>query len=179
MIRLVTFALSGEGYLNFMGNEFGHPEWVDFPREGNGYSYHYCRRQWSLADNDQLRYKGLSEFDRAMQKLDEQYNILNDKLIEKLQVHEDNKQLVFRRGPLVFVFNLHPTRSHTDWRIPVPDGVNYQTILNTDNKRFEGPGLCEIDQVYPVQKKPWDGREQSLQVYVPARSAQVLAPVQR
>jgi 1,4-alpha-glucan branching enzyme len=112
-----------------------------------------------------------------MQKLDDQFHLLNDKLIEKLYVHEENKQLVFRRGPLVFVFNFHPTNSYSDWRIPVPDPSSYQVVLNTDNKRFEGPGLCAIDQTYPVQKKPWDGREQSLQVYVPARSAQVLAPM--
>src|SRR4030095_13018496 len=76
MIRLITFSLSGEGYLNFMGNEFGHPEWVDFPREGNGYSYQYARRQWSLGDADHLRYKGLQEFDGAMLALDEKYNLL-------------------------------------------------------------------------------------------------------
>src|SRR5437763_44745 len=98
MIRLITFSLSGEGYLNFMGNEFGHPEWIDFPREGNGYSYHYCRRQWSLADNPQLKYQGLLNFDAAMQKLDEDYHVLSDKLIEQLMVHEDNKLLIYRRG---------------------------------------------------------------------------------
>lgn len=177
MIRLITFSLAGEGYLNFMGNEFGHPEWVDFPREGNGYSYHYCRRQWSLADNDFLRYKGLAEFDRAMMKLDESYNLLQDKLIEKLQVHESNKQIVYRRGPLVFVFNFHPTNSYSDWRIGVPDGKDYRVVLNSDQKRFEGPGLCPEEQTYPIQRVPWDGRYDSLQVYVPARSVQVLAPV--
>ena len=177
MIRLLTFSLAGEGYLNFIGNEFGHPEWVDFPREGNGYSYHYCRRQWSLADADYLRYKGLANFDKAMMALDAKYDLLEDKLIERLQVHEDDKKLVYRRGPLVFVFNLHPTQSHTDWRIPVPDVSDYRVILNTDSVEFEGPGLCEREQTYPLQRKPWDGRNQSLQVYVPSRSAQVLAPM--
>ncbi len=176
MIRLLTFSLAGEAYLNFMGNEFGHPEWIDFPREGNGYSYHYCRRQWSLADNDLLRYKGLGEFDRAMMKLDEKYGLLEDKFIEQLLVHESNKQIVYRRGPLVFVFNLHPHNSYSDWRIPVPDRKDYRVLLNTDNKRFEGPGLCAEDQTCIVQNVPWEGREQSIQVYVPARSAQVLAP---
>lgn len=32
MIRLLTFSLGSKAYLNFMGNEFGHPEWIDFPR---------------------------------------------------------------------------------------------------------------------------------------------------
>ncbi|MBC7785754.1 MAG: alpha amylase C-terminal domain-containing protein [Burkholderiales bacterium] len=177
MIRLITFSLAGEAYLNFMGNEFGHPEWIDFPREGNGYSYHYCRRQWSLAENDLLRYKGLGEFDRAMQKLDDQYNLQPDKFIERLLVHEDNKQLIFRRGPLVLVFNFHPTNSYSDWRIPVPDPADYKVILNTDARRFEGPGLCQEEQTYWIQRVPHDDRKQSLQIYVPARSAQVLAPV--
>ncbi len=177
MIRLITFSLAGEGYLNFMGNEFGHPEWIDFPREGNGYSYHYCRRQWSLLDNGLLRYQGLGEFDRAMQKLDEQYNLLNDKFIEQLLIHEDNKQLVYRRGPLVFVFNFHPTNSYSDWRIPVPDLVDYKVVLNTDSTRFDGKGLSADDQTHIVEKVVWDGRNQSIQIYVPARSAQVLAPV--
>ena len=177
MIRLLTFALAGEAYLNFMGNEFGHPEWVDFPREGNGYSYHYCRRQWSLMDNPQLRYQGLAEFDRAMTKLDEQYNLLNDKFIEQLWVHEEEKQLIFRRGPLVFVFNFHPTKSHSDWWIPVPDPTDYKVVLNSDDKRFDGHGLCSENQVYSITKTPVAGRSQSLQVYVPSRSVQVLAPV--
>ncbi|MGN6627606.1 MAG: alpha amylase C-terminal domain-containing protein [Tepidisphaeraceae bacterium] len=179
LIRLVTFSLAGEGYLNFIGNEFGHPEWVDFPREGNGNSYKYCRRQWSLVDSDQLRYKGLAEFDRAMQDLDIEFDLLNDNFIEQLWVGEGEKQLVYRRGPLVFVFNFHPTQSYADWRIPVPDPVDYRVVLNSDAKRFEGPGLCVENQVYAVQKMSFSGREQSLQVYVPARSAQVLAPVNR
>lgn len=177
MIRLFTFSLAGEGYLNFMGNEFGHPEWIDFPREGNNYSYNNARRQWSLATNPFLRYQGLEAFDAAMQHLDEQYNLLNDKFIELIHVHEDNKKIVYRRGPLVFVFNFHPTSSYADWRIGVPDATDYQIILNTDSPDFSGPGLCKSDRPHPWMDVPWDNRKQSLLIYVPARSAQVLAPV--
>lgn len=177
ILRLLTFSLAGEGYLNFMGNEFGHPEWIDFPREGNGYSYHYCRRQWHLADDPLLRYAGLNAFDAAMQQLDVKYNLLTDPLIEQLHLHEENKQLIYRRGPLVFVFNLHATNSYSDWRIPVPDPKNYKVVLNTDDKRFAGPGLTAEQITYPMQKIGEAGRAQSVQVYVPARSAQVLAPV--
>ena len=101
MIRLLTFALSGEGYLNFIGNEFGHPEWVDFPREGNGFSYQHARRQWSLADSPLLHYQDLNRFDAALLNLDKQYGLLNEPLIEQLALHEDTRQLIFRRGPLV------------------------------------------------------------------------------
>ena len=120
MIRLITFSLAGEAYLNFMGNEFGHPEWVDFPRPGNNNSYHYARRQWHLVDDPNLHYAGLNAFDQAMMQLDIQHHILDDKLIEQLAVHEEGRWLVYRRGPLVFVYNFHPTQSYSDLRIPVP-----------------------------------------------------------
>lgn len=177
MIRLLTFSLSGEGYLNFMGNEFGHPEWIDFPREGNNYSFHYARRQWSLADNDRLLYHGLAKFDRAMQGLDEEYNLLNDPLIEQLALHEDTRQLVYRRGPLVFVFNFHPTESYSDLRIPVPDPTDYKIVLNTDHPQFEGFGRVKDDTVFPWQHMPMYGRNQTLRIYLPSRTALVLAPV--
>jgi 1,4-alpha-glucan branching enzyme len=177
MIRLITFSLAGEGWLNFMGNEFGHPEWIDFPREGNNWSYYYARRQWSLADNERLRYAGLNRFDAAMNRLDVKFKILPDPLIEQLYVHEDNKQLVYRRGPLVFVFNFHPTNSYSDWRIPVPDRTDYQLVLNTDSRPFAGHGLANDDQKFVWQDVPAHGRKQSVMIYVPSRSAQVLAPV--
>ncbi len=177
MIRLITFSLAGEGYLNFMGNEFGHPEWIDFPREGNGYSHHYCRRQWSLADNPFLRYECLQAFDIAMQKLDADYHLLNDPLIEQLLIHQENKQLIYRRGPLVFVFNWHATASYSDWRIPVPDQTDYQMILSTDAVAFGGQGRVAEAMKFPWLKKAAGQRKQSIQVYVPARSAIVLAPV--
>jgi 1,4-alpha-glucan branching enzyme len=177
LIRLITFALGGEGYLNFMGNEFGHPEWIDFPRVGNNWSYHHARRMWSLVDNDTLRYQGLNNFDRAMQILDESFNLLEDPFIEQLACHEDTKQLIFRRGPLVFAFNFHPTESYFGLRIPVPDPKNYQVVLNTDAPQFEGFGRVPEHAFYPKQDMPMYGRNQSLQLYLPARSAQVLAPL--
>ncbi|MGV3723634.1 MAG: alpha-amylase family glycosyl hydrolase [Actinomycetota bacterium] len=177
LIRLVTFALAGEAYLNFMGNEFGHPEWVDFPREGNNYSYQHARRQWSLADNPLLRYQDLERFDQAMQDLDETYGLLSDPLIEQLAADEAGKVLVFRRGPLVFAFNFHATQSFADLRIPVPDAVDYQLILDSDASEFSGAGRVLPQTVYPRQVVPFYGREQSVQIYLPSRSAQVLAPL--
>jgi len=178
MIRLITFALAGDGYLNFMGNEFGHPEWVDFPRPGNNYSYHYARRQWSLVDQDHLRYAGLNNFDRAMQELDEQFHLLTDPLVEQLLCHEDTRQLAFRRGPLVFVFNFHPTESYSGLRIPMPDPCDYVEVLDTDGEQFGGFGRVEPRARHVRQKVPMYGRQQSVQIYLPARSAQVLAPAE-
>jgi 1,4-alpha-glucan branching enzyme len=177
LIRLITFSLAGEGYLNFMGNEFGHPEWVDFPRPGNNNSFQHARRLWSLADREDLRYRGLLLFDRAMQRLDARYNLLEDPFIEQLLVHEDSRQLAFRRGPLVFVFNFHATESYAGLRIPVPDPTDYSVVLNTDAVEFDGQGRIPENMRYPKADVGMYGRAQSVQLYLPARTAQVLAPV--
>jgi 1,4-alpha-glucan branching enzyme len=176
LIRLITFSLAGDGYLNFMGNEFGHPEWIDFPREGNNWSLHYARRQWSLGANPKLHYSGLNEFDRAMQNLDQQFNLLPDPLIELLMIHEERKLLIYRRGPLVFAFNFHPTESYADLRIPVPDPSDYRLVLDTDESRFEGFGRVAREMNYPREDVPSHGRNQSVRLYLPNRTAQVLAP---
>ena len=173
LIRLLTFSLGGEGYLNFMGNEFGHPEWIDFPRTGNNNSYWYARRQWHLVEDDTLYYKHLNAFDAAMQHLDMHYHLLSHEDIQLLFIHEDAKQIVFTRGGLVFAFNFHPTTSATDWRIPVPEKADYRLILNTDGPEFGGYGAVESAH-YPWQDIKMNEQAQSIQLYVPARSAQVL-----
>ncbi len=177
MIRLITFALGGEAYLNFMGNEFGHPEWIDFPREGNNFSCKYAKRQWHLVDDPLLRYRDLAAFDRELQTLDEKYNLLAQPLIEPIHIHEDQKLLICRRGPLVFLFNFHPQTSYPDYRIGIPEPTDYRIILNTDDLWFGGHGIVQTGQVYPCQRIPLHNREQSTQVYLPSRTAQVLAPV--
>jgi 1,4-alpha-glucan branching enzyme len=176
MIRLITFTLAGEGYLNFMGNEFGHPEWIDMPRAGNHDSYHYARRQWSLVDNGFLRYAKLNAFDKAMQALDIEFGVLTDPLIEQLALHEDTRQLVYRRGPLVFVFNFHATESYQELRVPVPDRSDYRLVLTTDSSQFGG--FSRIDEALPYiwQDVPMYGRNQSIQIYLPCRTAMVFAP---
>jgi len=176
MLRLLTFSLGGEAYLNFMGNEFGHPEWIDFPREGNGFSYHFARRQWSLADNGFLRYRGLARFDAAMQSLDRTFGTLADPLIEQLLLHEDTRQLVYRRGPLVFCVNMHPTESFEGLRIPVPEGDDYVLLLSTDEAFFGGHDRVSPMTQYPWLPSPLYGRDQSIRIYLPSRSIQVLAP---
>jgi 1,4-alpha-glucan branching enzyme len=177
IIRLLTFALGGDAWLSFMGNEFGHPDWVDFPREGNGWSYHYARRQWSLAAREDLRYGGLLRFDRALLELDQTQALLADRLIEQLFVHEEDKVLVFRRGALVFAVNLHPQRSYQGLRLPVPDARDYRVLLDTDRRAFEGFERIDPNGVFPWQNVPCHGRMQSVQVYLPSRTALVLAPV--
>lgn len=117
MIRLITHALGGEAYLNFMGNEFGHPEWLDFPRVGNNDSYHYARRQWNLVDDPLLKYKFLNEFDKAMNLTEEKYGWLRSDPAYVSWKHEGDKVIAFERGGVLFVFNFHPTKSFTDYRV--------------------------------------------------------------
>jgi len=178
MIRLLTVSTINGGYLNFMGNEFGHPEWIDFPREGNGWSYKYARRQWNLVDNKDLCYHYLGDFDKAMIHL-----ICGEKKFEKSEVievwhHDGDQILAYRRNDLVFVFNFSPNKSYTDYGFLVPVGA-YEVVLNTDAKAFGGNGFADdsirhftnFDPLYKKDKKEW------LKLYIPARSAVVLRKV--
>ena len=134
MIRLVSFSLGSNGYLNFMGNEFGHPEWIDFPREGNNWSYKYCRRQWELADRTDLRYYYLNEFDHAMMALDVKYGILASTHQYVRTSHDSDKVLVYERGPLLFVFNWNPSQSFEKYLIYCRLAKNAKVIMSTDDK---------------------------------------------
>lgn len=175
MIRLATAAAINGGYLNFMGNEFGHPEWIDFPREGNGWSYKYARRQWNLVDNKELCYHYLGDFDREMLTVIKSEKNFNDTPVQEIWHNDGDQILAFSRGELVFVFNFSPTRSYSDYGFLVPEG-SYHVVLNTDARKFGGYGfaddtvehLTNADQLYADQHKGW------LKLYIPARSAVVL-----
>ncbi len=140
MLRLLTMSAGGNSYLNFMGNEFGHPEWIDFPREGNGWSYQYCRRQWSLVENGYLKYGQLNDFDRAMIRLARENRILNEAYARRLLVSQQDRLLAFERGGLVFVFNFDPQRTLRDYIIPVSAGCDHELVLSTDDPAFGGFG---------------------------------------
>ena len=170
MIRLLTMSLGGEGYLTFMGNEFGHPEWIDFPREGNGWSYHYCRRQWSLADNPDLKYQYLNRFDTAMITLAKKNRVLSCR-DKQLLVNNPDKVMAYKRGTAVFIYNFDPTRSYDGYLIPVTEEGEYRVLLSTDDFCFGGHGRVH-HQTYRAQKQP-DGRI-GFQLYLPCRTAVVL-----
>ena len=178
MIRLVTASTINGGYLNFMGNEFGHPEWIDFPREGNGWSHKYARRQWSLIDNKQLAYSWLGDFDRALMKLIGSVKDYQKKDVVEYWHNDGDQVLAFGRGDLVFVFNFNPTRSFSDYGFLVPRG-SYKTVLDSDSIEFGGYGRIDdklehftlTDPLYKKVHKEW------LKLYLPARSAMVLKKV--
>lgn len=171
MIRLVTLATGGEGWLNFMGNEFGHPEWIDFPREGNGWSYEYCRRQWSLVDNPSLRFKFLNAFDQAMVRLAQEARLLNNPPPFPLNIDETNHVMAFHRGGLLFVFNWSGDRAIMDYMLPVPQKGEWRVVLDTDNARFGGFGRQDVSMPHFT-----DG-EGNLSLYLLPRTALVLKRV--
>lgn len=174
LYRLITHGLSGEGYLNFEGNEFGHPEWLDFPRDGNGSSFHYARRQWNVLDDHLLRYKYLNEWDRALQQTEEKYGWLHHPQAYVSRKHEGDKVVVFERGSVVFVFNFHPTHSYTDYRIGVSQAGKYKLILNSDEKQFGGHDRLDKNGEYFTTSEEWDNRPNWIQVYLPCRTALLL-----
>lgn len=171
MIRLLTASLGGEGYLNFIGNEFGHPEWVDFPRDGNGWSYKYARRQWSLVDNPDLKYQWLNDFDSAMITLLEKNDILSALLANQLNIDEENKVMIYERNHLLFIFNFHPDRSIPDYKFHLSEKGDYQLILSSDEPRFGGHD--RIDSFITYSTSSYEHGYQ-LFVYLPCRTAMVL-----
>ena len=170
LIRLVTLTLCSGGYLNFMGNEFGHPEWIDFPREGNGWSCHHARRQWNLADDNMLKYGGLNRFDRDMVHCVTRYGLL-DTLPKVLCENDGDKVLAFERNGCIVVFNFHPTKSFSDYTIYCKPG-DYQIVLSSDDPEYCGFG--NVDTTMTYRTSPYQGKSRLL-LYLPSRTALVLA----
>ncbi|KAJ1658732.1 alpha-1,4-glucan branching enzyme [Dispira simplex] len=177
MIRLLTYGLGGEGYLTFEGNEFGHPEWLDFPRAGNHNSFHYARRQFNLAKDNLLRYKYLLRWDKAMQTLEQAHPWLSSDHSWVSTKHEGDKVIVFERGHLLFIFNFHPTKSFTDYRVGTLWPGPYRMVLNSDNPEFFGHNLLDPAQEFHTTPEEWHGRPHYLQVYIPSRTCIVLKSV--
>jgi 1,4-alpha-glucan branching enzyme len=157
-----------------MGNEFGHPEWIDFPREGNGWSYKHARRQWSLVDDGTLRYQKLARFDVDSVRLARRVNLLGSGNPRLLHEHNENKVLAFERAGHLFIFNFHPSRSYDGYRIDAPSG-QYRLVVDSDAEIYGGHGRLEPDQVYFTQP---EGKEPHLRhrisLYMPTRTALVL-----
>ena len=170
MIRLFTLAGGGEGYLNFMGNEFGHPEWIDFPREGNGWSFHYCRRQWSLKDNGLLKYQWLNDFDRDMVKLTKENDMFRQRMADLMLMKAPEQTLVFYRHGLLFAFNFHPTNSLQNVLVPVFNKGKYTVELCSDDEKYGGFSQIAHQDYFT---KTFDGREY-VELYLPARTCVVL-----
>jgi 1,4-alpha-glucan branching enzyme len=172
MIRLITAATGGGGYLNFMGNEFGHPEWIDFPREGNNWSYKYARRQWNLVDDPLLRYHYLGDFDRDMIQLIRNSGLYLHKYCRLLVDNQSDQVLAYERGDHLFVFNFSPGRSYTDYGIQSGPG-KFKIVLNTDNPAYGGNGNVDETLTYRARIDVKRTKPPLLKLYIPSRSALV------
>ena len=173
LIRFLTASLSDGGYLNFMGNEFGHPEWIDFPREGNNWSYHYARRQWSLVENSDLKYEYLANFDREMLSFIKKYDVMKKPKAKSLWLDGNKNIIIFERGNLVYIFNLHPTWSQEDVFINchLAGGGKYRLIFSSDDESFGGQGRVSKKYVYTAKSEEYG---YGFRLYVPCRTAVVL-----
>ncbi len=176
MIRLITSTVGGEGYLNFIGNEFGHPEWIDFPRENNGWSYQYARRQWSLVDNPDLKYKFLNDFDREMISLLKDYNVLGAIPAQQLNMDETNKVIIYERSNLIFVFNFSGDHSIPDYKFFVPKTGKYKIILSSDSAAFGGHDRIDLSTEYFTEKDEHGSNQ--LSIYSTSRTALVFGLVE-
>ncbi|MEQ9300286.1 MAG: alpha amylase C-terminal domain-containing protein [Cyclobacteriaceae bacterium] len=174
MIRLFSLSLGGEGYLNFIGNEFGHPEWIDFPREGNNWSYKYARRQWSLADNQDLKYKYLNAFDQDMIEVAKTNHLLASDQAKQLNMDEDNQTIIFERHNLIFMFNFHHSNAIPDYRFRLDQKGEYEIILNSDSAKYGG--FSRVDEAMNYPTVTLFG-EDFLSTYLPNRTCLVLKRV--
>ena len=177
LIRLLTASLGQSGYLNFMGNEFGHPEWIDFPREGNGWSYHYARRQWSLVENGLLKYQWLNNFDRDMIGLLKEHSVLSHGQAKCIWLDQEKHLIIFERNERVFVFNLHPTWSQES--VFVHTGrkkAEYQVIFSSDDEAYGGQNRIPTERSYSISR---DEFGYGFRLYVPCRTAVVLKKVKK
>ncbi len=174
LLRLITISLGGEGYLNFIGNEFGHPEWIDFPRLGNDWSYKYARRQWHLADNPELKYKYLLDFDEVMVKTMKENHVLEALPAKPLNMDSSNNVMVYERNNLIFVLNFSPNNSIPNYRFIVPSGGKYKVVLNSDEPKFGGFDRVDSKMTYETVN---EGGSHILSIYTTNRTGLVLKKV--
>lgn len=175
MIRLITISSGAQGYLNFMGNEFGHPEWIDFPRAGNNWSFQYCRRQWSLADDPLLRYCQLNQFDIAMLNLIQENKLLQGvNRVQLIQIDQEAKIIVYENRELIFLFNFHPAISQQSLLLPRPAGLKYQVLMDTDEEIFGGQGRIDHDKIYTSELRQASEITTGFYIYLPCRTALIM-----
>lgn len=177
MARFITISLGAEGYLNFMGNEFGHPEWIDFPRLGNNWSFKHCRRQWTLADSESLRYYDLNQFDKAMINFMSDEGLVGGGVPQCLWIDQGKKLIAFRKKDFIFIFNFHPTESYPDFELPIHQDARFQVILDTDDTKFGGHGRISHDVVYETHKLYMNSDFTGISIYSPNRTVMVLKKI--
>lgn len=177
MIRFITLATGTDGYLNFMGNEFGHPEWIDFPRMENGWSYKYAKRQWHLADNQSLKYAYLLAFDQDLIRFAKKEKLFSSEGIQILWLDQARKLIAYRMKDLVFLFNFHPTNSYSQLSLPIHGEGKYRVVFSTDHLKYGGYGRIDEDYVYSAQRLETTDFSHGIVIYSPCRTGLVLKRV--
>lgn len=174
MARFSTISLGAEGYLNFMGNEFGHPEWIDFPRQGNDWSFKHCQRLWSLSDDPFLRYSELNLFDQAMVTFMDDHKLMGGGEPKVVLIDQERKIVAYRKKEFVFVFNFHPTYSYKKLELPLHEDASYRVVMDTDEERFGGYSRISHEVIYECQKMAVNPDYTGIVIYSPSRTAIVL-----
>lgn len=177
MIRFITLTTGADGYLNFIGNEFGHPEWIDFPRQENGWSFHYARRQWHLADDTSLKYEYLLNFDNAMIDFCKRDNIMGPGGMQVLYLDQPEKIIAYRKNNYIFLYNFHPTDSYEGFQLPIHQDGTYQVVFSSDDPEFGGYGRIDKDYKYVTEKLSQNDYSNGIKIYSPARTVMVLKKV--
>lgn len=177
MIRFITITLSGEGYLNFMGNEFGHPEWIDFPREGNNWSFKYCKRQWSLGDNLDLKYNYLKKFDKDMIDFTKINHVLETSEVKDLWLDDTKKIIIYKKNDLIFLFNFHPTDSFEDFRFPTHEASDYKVVFDSDAEIYGGHERISRKVIYSPKQLHEFNKSTGISIYSPSRTFLVLKKI--
>lgn len=166
MIRLLTQVLGGQAYLNFMGNEFGHPDWIDFPREGNQDSFKYCRRQWSLLSDKSLLFNELGQFDIQMNALEQQFGSMIRSHFHMTLLNEDQKLIIFEKGKLLFIFNFSD-QSWSEFQVGTKWASDHLVLLSSDAR------LMRLGEIKTTGEQR-EGRPNSLRISIPSRCCFVL-----
>ena len=179
LIKFLTMTLAGEGYMNFMGNEFGHPDWIDFPTKANNWSYKYACRHWSLMENQELRYNDLANFDRETIAFLKAHKLMLADDLRNLWIDEEDKILAYKKDALIFLFNFNPTKSFPDFALPVEEQGEYQVVFNSDEKIYAGQGRIDKDYIYHTKLLPERENKPGFTIYTPSRTALVLKKLQR
>lgn len=176
MIRFITISLGCDGYLNFMGNEFGHPEWIDFPREGNGWSFKHCQRLWSLSDNSALRYAHLNLFDKAMLHLVKEEGLIGG-VPQSLWLDQQKMIIAYKKKEYIFIFNLHPTNSYPEFQLPIHEDGNFRVVLDTDEQQFGGQARISHQTIYNTNHLAAFPEFTGIVIYSPNRTAMILKKI--
>lgn len=142
-IKVITMVLGGEGYLNFIGNEFNHPEWVEFPSKENEWSFERCRRYWDLISKDHGSYYiFLLNFEKKILKIVSELSFGGRHwldLLERVPNEENSNLLIVKIGSSLKVV-INTSQDLSSYKRSKIDDRKYELILYSGGNEY-GPSL--------------------------------------